>query len=132
MSLTHYRHLALRHLGHRSADRNLQRRNVERGHVILAATFVVVVNDVLAHIIIRARVFDVCLPSSIVDDKDEHQDCASSTKMDNQGEKKTHKRQISYLCLLATCTGGKFQALWECLKQFSIGQMPLLAMVYVK
>lgn len=108
-TLTHYRHFAVRHLGHRTADWNLQRRDVECGHVILAATFVVVVNDVLAHIIVRSRVLNVRLAPSIVDDKNEHQNCS--------GWEWSHKkRQISNLGhIIATalvCMDGKSLRLW--------------------
>lgn len=67
--LTHNRHFALRQLRHRAADRYLQWRNVEGGHVVLAAALVIVVDDVLAHIVVRSRIFDVRLTPPIVDDE---------------------------------------------------------------
>lgn len=75
-TLTHQRwHLALRQLRHRS-DRDLQRRNVVRGHIVLAAPFIVVVDDVLPDVIIRARIFDVRLSPSVVHHKHQHQYCS--------------------------------------------------------
>lgn len=75
-TLTHYRrHFALHELRHRAANRYLEGRNVEGRHVILAATFVVVVNDVLSHIIVWSRILDVGLASATVHDEHEHQDC---------------------------------------------------------
>lgn len=68
--LTHnWRHFALRQLRHRSTDRYLERCNIESCHIILAATFIIVVNDVLSHIIIWSWIFNMRLPTSTVDNE---------------------------------------------------------------
>lgn len=75
-TLTHYRrHFALHQLGHGTANRYLQGRNVEGCHIVLAATFIIVVNDILSHIIIWSGIFYVRLASTAVHDEHEHQDC---------------------------------------------------------
>lgn len=76
-SLTHDRHLALGQLRHRPTDRDLQRRYVERRHVVLAAALIVVVDDVLAHVVVRSRILDVRLAPSIVHDEHQHQNCGN-------------------------------------------------------
>lgn len=76
--LTHQRwHFALCELRHGSTDWNLERCDVESRHVILAATFVIVVNDVFSHIVIGSRIFDVRFPSSAVHDEYQHEYCVS-------------------------------------------------------
>lgn len=72
--LTHnWRHFALRQFRHWTTDGDLQWRDVEGGHVVLTAAFVVVIDDILSDIVIRAGVLDVGLPPSVVDDKHEDQ-----------------------------------------------------------
>lgn len=76
--LTHQRwHFALCELRHGSTDWNLERCDVKSRHVILAATFVIVVNDVFSHIIIGSRIFDVRFTSSAVHDEYQHEYCVS-------------------------------------------------------
>lgn len=76
--LTHKRwHFALCELRHGSTDWNLERCDVKSRHVILAATFVIVVNDVFSHIVIGSRIFDVRFTSSAVHDKYQHEYCVS-------------------------------------------------------
>lgn len=71
--LTHNRrHFTLCQLGHRASDGNLQRRDVESCHIVFAAAFIVVVDDILPHVVVGAWILDVRLPSSAV--HDEHQD----------------------------------------------------------
>lgn len=63
------------HLRYRTTDRDLQGRDIERGHVVLSATLVVVVDDVFPHVVIRAGVLYVRLSSSVVNDEYQHENC---------------------------------------------------------
>lgn len=49
-----------------STDGYLKRGDVEGRHVVFTTSFVVIVDDVLADIVIGSRVLDVRLPSSVV------------------------------------------------------------------
>ena len=50
-------------------DGNLERRDVESSHVVLAAALVLVVDDVLSHIVLGPGVLYLRLPPPIVDNK---------------------------------------------------------------
>ena len=50
----------------------LQGRDVKRCHVVLAAAFVLVIDDVFPDVVLRARVLDLSLPPPVVHHK--HQD----------------------------------------------------------
>jgi len=63
------------HFRDRAADRDLQRRDVERGHVVLSAALVVVVDDILSHIIVRTGILYVRLPPSVVNHEHQHENC---------------------------------------------------------
>ena len=56
------------------SDGDLQRGDVEGRHVVLAASLVLVVDDVLPHVILGARVLDLSLAPPVVDNKDQDQD----------------------------------------------------------
>ena len=53
-------------------DGDLQRRDVEGRHVVLAAALVLVVDDVFPHVVVRVRVLDLRLAPPVV--HHEHQD----------------------------------------------------------
>ena len=53
-------------------DGDLERRDVEGRHVVLAAALVLVVDDVFPHVVVRVRVLDLRLATPVVDH--EHQD----------------------------------------------------------
>ena len=50
-------------------DGNLERRDVESSHVVLAAALVLVVDDVLPHIVLGPGVLYLRLPPPVVDNK---------------------------------------------------------------
>ena len=56
-------------------DRDLKRRDVKGRHVVLAATLVLVVDDVLANVVVRIRILDLGFAPSIVNDKHQDEDC---------------------------------------------------------
>jgi len=68
------------HFRDRAADRDLQRRDVERGHVVLSAALVVVVDDVLSHIIIRTGILYMRFPPSVVNHEHQHENCNRDSK----------------------------------------------------
>ena len=51
----------------------MKRGDVERGHVILSAALVIVVDDVFSHVVVGPGILDVRLSSSVVDDKHQHE-----------------------------------------------------------
>ena len=53
-------------------DGDLERRDVKRGHVILAAALVLVINDILPNVVVGVRVFDLSFPTTVV--YNEHKD----------------------------------------------------------
>lgn len=53
-----------------STDRDLQRGDVEGGHVVLAAALIIVVDDVLPDVVVRAGVLDVRLSAPVVHHED--------------------------------------------------------------
>ena len=59
----------------RSADGNLQRRDVVGGHVVLAAALIFVVDDVLAHVVVGTGVAHGRLAPPAVHHVDQHHDC---------------------------------------------------------
>ena len=61
----------------RSTDGDLQRRDVVGRHVIFATSFVFVVDDVLAHVIVGTGVADRRLATSAVHHVDQHHDWAA-------------------------------------------------------
>ena len=58
----------------RVGDRYLQRRDVKGGHVVLSAALVLVVDDVLPDVVVRAGVLDLRLAPPVVHHKHQHQD----------------------------------------------------------
>lgn len=54
---------------------NLERRDVEGRHVVLAAAFVLVIYYVFPDIIVRIGILDLRFASSVVHDKNKNQDC---------------------------------------------------------
>ena len=50
----------------------LERRDVEGRHVILAAPFVLVIDDILPNVVVGVRVFDLSFPTTVV--YNEHKD----------------------------------------------------------
>lgn len=72
--LTHYWHFHCGQFGwHGTANRYLQRRYIEGSHIVFAAAFIVVVDDVFAYIIIWSRVFNMRLTTPIIHNKHQHQ-----------------------------------------------------------
>lgn len=61
------------HFRYRATNRDLQGRDIECGHVILSATLVIVVDNILPHVIVRARILYVSFSSSVVDDEYQHE-----------------------------------------------------------
>ena len=57
------------------SDGDLQRRDVEGCHVVLAASFILIIDYVFPHIIIGAGVLDLSFPPSVVYNENEHQNC---------------------------------------------------------
>ena len=47
----------------------LERSDIKSCHIILAATLVLVIDDVLPHVILGSRILDLSLPSSVVHNK---------------------------------------------------------------
>lgn len=78
--LTHDGHFAVGQFGHRATDWNLQWCDIECGHIIFAATFIVIVDDILSDIIVGARIFDVRFTPSTIHNKYQHQDYRTYTK----------------------------------------------------
>lgn len=71
--LTHNWHFHGRQLRwHWPSNWYLQRCDIKGRHIILAASLVVIVDDILAHIVIGTRIFDMRFTATIV--YDEHQD----------------------------------------------------------
>lgn len=66
------RHLAA-HFRNRATDRDLQGRDIEGSHIVLSATLVVIVDNILPHVVVRARILYVRLSSSVVDDEYQHE-----------------------------------------------------------
>ena len=58
-----------------ASNGNLERSDVVGRHVIFAAAFVFVVDDVFANVVIRSSVTNRRLSSATVDDVDEHHNC---------------------------------------------------------
>ena len=58
--------------------RDLERRDVERRHVVLTAALVLVVDDVLADVVVGVRVLDLGLATPVVHDEHKHQDCRNN------------------------------------------------------
>lgn len=50
----------LHKLGKLRADGYFQSLHIERHHIVLAATLVTIINDVLPNVVFRDRLFDVC------------------------------------------------------------------------
>lgn len=60
---------------HWATDWYLQWRYIKGGHIVLATSLIVIVDNILAHIIVGSGIFDVCLAASIVDHKYQNEYC---------------------------------------------------------
>lgn len=56
-----------------SSYRYLKWSDIKRRHIVFTAAFVVVVDNILANIVVRARVFDVGFATPIVYHEDQYQ-----------------------------------------------------------
>ena len=54
---------------------HLEGGDVECCHIILSAALILVVDYVFSHVVVWARVLDLSLSSSVVNNKDQHQNC---------------------------------------------------------
>ena len=48
--------------------------DIKSCHIVLAASLVLVIDDVFSHVVLRAGIFDLSLTSPVVDNKHEDQD----------------------------------------------------------
>ena len=62
------------------SDWDLERRDVERRHIVLASTFILVINYVLPNVVVRIGIFNLSFPSPVVNDEHENQDCLLEEK----------------------------------------------------
>ena len=71
----------------RICDGDLKRSDVESCHVILAASFILIVDDVLSDVILGSWILDLSFSSPVVDHKDKDQHLNRDPRINNvQGE----------------------------------------------
>ena len=73
-------------IAHHGADGDLQGRDVEGSHIILAAALIVVVDDVLPDVVVRVLLGVLALLLTVVHDEDQHQDCGEGGRDRGEGE----------------------------------------------
>ena len=73
------------YLDHQNYQDYLEGGDVECCHVILATTLVLVVDYVFSHVVVWARVLDLSLPPSVVNNKDQHQNCKNFGELSDFG-----------------------------------------------
>ncbi len=66
-------HFSNHHFMSRGSDWDLEGRDVKGRHVILTPALIIVVDNILTDVVIRARVLDLCLSPPVVNNEDEDQ-----------------------------------------------------------
>ena len=67
---------------------HLEGGDVECCHIILSAALILVVDYVFSHVVVWARVLDLSLSPSVVNNKDEHQNCKNFVEMSDFGNER--------------------------------------------